>query len=288
MNLGFTGARFYEHSVQEHNSGDLCRLAKYQSLGNDYLVLDRPAQTDRVVAVLPRLCDRHLGLGADGLLVLDPAALALRVFNPDRSEAEKSGNGLRIAAAHAVLAHAAGAEFAIRTTDRSNPVRVLAVEGGRVTTDLDLGAPVFDPDQWLTLETGLGSVRCRLVAIGNPHCVVFDQPVTPQHCRRLGPLIENHPRFPRRTNVQLVEVLGRDSARIEIWERGAGYTLASGSSSAAVAGVLMHLGLADPGVTIHMPGGSLAVTRDAGGSLHQQAAADRIALAELDLRDLRG
>src|ERR1700738_804617 len=108
------------------------RLIKYQALGNDYLVLDLPGPLDELVKLLPTLCHPHFGLGSDGLLAFDPGALSVRIFNPDGSEAQKSGNGLRITAAHAVLEHGAPAEFEIRTVDRANRVRVLEVVGSRV------------------------------------------------------------------------------------------------------------------------------------------------------------
>src|SRR5256886_12485850 len=114
-------------------------LIKYQALGNDYLVLDLPAPLEEVVPLLPALCDRHRGLGADGLLAFDPASMAVRIFNPDRSEAQKSGNGLRIAAAHAVLEHGAPKQFELRTLDRSNAVRVLGGSRSQVVTELDIG-----------------------------------------------------------------------------------------------------------------------------------------------------
>src|SRR5256885_5582617 len=106
-------------------------LIKYQALGNDYLVLDLPGPLDEMVAILPALCDRHLGLGSDGLLAFDPQAMSVRVFNPDGSEAQKSGNGLRIAAAHAVLEHGAAERVDLRTLDRSNAVRGRARTGTR-------------------------------------------------------------------------------------------------------------------------------------------------------------
>src|SRR5256884_6134833 len=118
-------------------------LFKYQALGNDYLVLDLPGPLEGLLAVLPALCDRHLGLGSDGLLAFDPQAMTVRIFNPDRSEAQKSGNGLRIVAAHAVLEHAAGNTFELRTSDRSNAVRWLARSGAEIVTELDIGRPSF-------------------------------------------------------------------------------------------------------------------------------------------------
>ncbi len=266
----------------------ILHLVKYQALGNDYLVLDLPAALDEVVAALPALCDRHRGLGADGLIAFDPASFAVRVFNPDGSEAQKSGNGLRIAAAHAVLEHGAASEFDLTAGGRRNAARVLSVEGGRVSCELDIGAPVLEPDEMVTIETPLGALRCRLVSVGNPHCVVFGELVTPERVRELGPLLEGHARFPQRTNVQLVEPLARDRVRIEIWERGAGYTLASGTSASAVAAALMREGLADARITVDMPGGSLAIRREPDGSLVQSGPAQRVYRAQVDLADLAG
>jgi diaminopimelate epimerase len=264
------------------------RLVKYQALGNDYLVLDLPDSIGSLTDLAVRLCDRHLGIGADGLLAFDPDRLALRVFNPDGSEAEKSGNGLRIAACHAVLEHGAGGEFQVSTPDRSNAVRILAVDAGEVTSEVEMGTPLFDPDDWVVIETPAGRAHCRLVSVGNPHCVVFDEPVNEQRCRELGPWLERDPRFPHRTNVQLVEVLHRTRARIEIWERGAGHTLASGSSAAAVAAVLIHLGRTEPEVQVLMPGGSLRVRQLPSGSLLQTGPARRVFSAEVEPADLGG
>ena len=274
------------------------RLIKYQALGNDYLVLDLPGPLDALVRLLPVLCHPHFGLGSDGLLAFDPAAMSVRIFNPDGSEAQKSGNGLRITAAHAVLEHGAPPVFEIRTTDRANQVRILAADGVQVTCELDIGRPSFraadlpalvngEPDR-VRIETPLGPVTAALVSVGNPHAVVFDQPVTPRRAIELGPHIERHPLFPERTNVQLVEVIDRGRARIEIWERGAGYTLASGTSASAVAAALMREGLVEEEVTIEMPGGELNVRRDAGGSLVQRGPARRVYRAELVPTDLDG
>ena len=270
-------------------------LIKYDALGNDYLVLDLPAQLDQVVDLLPAICDRHHGLGSDGLLAFDPQAMTVRIFNPDRSEAQKSGNGLRIAAAHAVLQHAAGDRFELRTPGGPNPVRVLARNGGEVVTEVDIGRPSFraadlpalfdgEPDR-VELQTPAGAVEAMLVSVGNPHCVVFDQPVTMERCLELGPHLERHASFPERTNVQLFEVLDRGRVRIEIWERGAGYTLASGTSASAVVAACMRAGLVDDHVTVVMPGGELAVRREPVGNLVQSGPARRVYRATVDLAD---
>ena len=274
----------------------LIELIKYQALGNDYFVLDLPGPLEELLEVMPTLCHRQFGLGSDGLLAFDPAAMSVRVFNPDRSEAQRSGNGLRITAAHAVLEHGAPKEFELRTVAGVNLVRVLSSSGPQVITELDIGKPSFNPadlpatvegePRRVTLETPAGTVHAALVSVGNPHCVVFDEIVDASRCVSLGPHIERHPMFPERTNVQLVEVIDRANARIEIWERGAGYTLASGTSASAVAAALMREGQVDDDVTIHMPGGTLSVRRGEHGNLIQKGPARRVFRASFEIADL--
>ncbi len=198
-------------------------LIKYQALGNDYLMLDLPGPLDELVTLLPVLCDRFRGIGSDGLLAFDPRAMSVRIFNPDGSEAQKSGNGLCITAAHAVLEHGAGERFELRTMDRANAVKVLARDGAQVTSEIDIGRPSFraadlparfegEPDQ-VTLETPAGTVTAVLVSVGNPHCVVFGEPVTRERCLELGPHIERHPEKLRRK-----AQLSRDRPRLP-WRR---------------------------------------------------------------------
>jgi diaminopimelate epimerase len=272
-------------------------LIKYQALGNDYLVLDLPAALDQLVPLLPVLCDRFRGLGSDGLLAFDPAKMSVRIFNPDGSEAQKSGNGLRITAAHAVLEHGAHDDFELGTVDRANAVRILARNGAEVVSEVDIGRPSFraadlparfegEPDR-VNLDTPAGRVEAMLVSVGNPHCVVFGEPVTKERCLELGPHLENHAAFPERTNVQLFEVIDRGRARVEIWERGAGYTLASGTSASAVAAACMRAGLVDDRVTIQMPGGDLEIHRAKSGNLVQSGPARRVYRARVDLADFR-
>jgi diaminopimelate epimerase len=245
---------------------------KYHALGNDYLVLDPkelpvPLTTDQVKLI----CHRNFGVGSDGIL-LGPlpsrqAPFALRIFNPDGSEAEKSGNGLRIFSRWLWDRKLVGADvFAIETTggvvksavlDGGHNVRV---EMGRVSFWSDK-IPVAGPRREVLNEQiqvdGKTFAYCA-ATVGNPHCVVL-LATTAGVAKQLGPLIEVHPAFPNRTNVQFLKVLDRRNIQIEIWERGAGYTLASGSSSSAAAAVAHKLGLCDRSITVHMPGGKLAI-----------------------------
>lgn len=254
-------------------------FAKYQALGNDYVVVEASELAGLASArVAAALCDRHFGVGADGLLVAgEPGAggiFPLRIWNPDGSEAEKSGNGLRIHARYLWDRKLVGAApFEVSTP--GGRVRCRVHEGGR-DVSVEMGrvsfrsrdVPVAGEDREVLRERisldGLDgeTLEISAVSVGNPHCVVLEGPVSQARARELGPRLEHHELFPRRTNVQLVEVVDARTLRLEIWERGAGYTLASGTSSCAAAAVCRRLGLCESSVTLHMPGGQLQVELD--------------------------
>ncbi|MFO8008669.1 MAG: diaminopimelate epimerase [Candidatus Brocadiia bacterium] len=249
------------------------RFAKYHGLGNDYIVLD-PAEahgglTEREIRLV---CHRHFGVGSDGILLgplpSEQCDFGVRIFNPDGSEAEKSGNGLRIFARHLWELHSVREEpFTIETA--GGPVEAQVTGDGRAVT-VQMGRvsfhseeiPVEGPPREVINEQM--DVEGRMVTfcaatVGNPHCVIPTEQVSAEEARELGPHIETDARFPNRTNVQFMEVMDRANVRIEIWERGAGYTLASGSSASASAAVAHRLGLCDEDVTVHMPGGRLRI-----------------------------
>lgn len=249
------------------------RFAKYHALGNDYLVLDpRDSAAPPSPAQIRRICHRNFGLGSDGILwgpLPSPRApFGLRIFNPDGGEAEKSGNGLRIFSRHLFdTGRVQAAPFKIDTV--GGVVEAQVLQGGGVVT-VDMGRvrfdsasiPVAGPAREVINETI--AVRDRTfvfcaATIGNPHCVIPLAAVSPELAQTYGPAIETDARFPNRTNVQFLQVLDRADIRIEIWERGAGYTLASGSSSSAAAAVAHRLGLVDRHVTVHMPGGKIGI-----------------------------
>ncbi len=249
------------------------RFSKYHALGNDYLILD-PKDIDQIPQsqVIERICHRNFGLGSDGILwgpgATDEADFSLRIFNPDGSEAEKSGNGLRIFARYLFDTGKVGTEpFTVLTPggkvtcEISDDGQTIAVEMGRVSFDSTV-IPVNGPSREVlneTLEVAGESLHFYAATVGNPHCVVPVASTSAEECRRLGPLLERHPLFPNRTNVQFLEIIDRNAIRIEIWERGAGYTLASGSSSSAAAAVAHKMGACDADITVHMPGGTIGI-----------------------------
>jgi diaminopimelate epimerase len=246
------------------------RFHKYQALGNDYLVLELDGATISADLVR-RVCDRHYGVGSDGILVGAEGACdgyGLRIFNPDGSEAEKSGNGLRIFARYLWDNGRVGGEpFRVSTKGGVVECQVrlggaeITVHMGRASFD-SAAIPVAGPRREVIREeiaVAGEKVRITGVTLGNPHCVVHVDEVTAALARRLGPLLEQHEVFAKRTNVQFARVVDRNRIEIEIWERGAGYTLASGTSSCAAAAASVRMGLCANDVTVAMPGGELAV-----------------------------
>ncbi|WAS04694.1 diaminopimelate epimerase [Gloeomargaritales cyanobacterium VI4D9] len=246
---------------------------KYHALGNDYLVLD-PERLEFPLhpGAIQRLCHRHFGVGSDGILLGPLPApggeFGLRIFNPDGSEAEKSGNGLRIFARYLWDEGKVGEQpFQIQTLGGRVQAQVqqsgrqVQVVMGRVSFQSRL-IPVTGADREVLQEPIAVQGReftFSAATIGNPHCVILVPETTPDLAQTYGPDLETHPFFPQRTNVQFVQVLSPERLRLEIWERGAGYTLASGSSSSAAAAVVHRLGLCGSDVTVEMPGGELAI-----------------------------
>ncbi|HET8679497.1 MAG TPA: diaminopimelate epimerase [bacterium] len=250
-------------------------IAKSHALGNDYLVVDPPALSFSLTPnVIRRICHRHLGVGSDGILVLAPSARAefgLRIFNPDGSEAEKSGNGLRIFAKF-LYDHGYTRQPVFTIDTPGGVARVeLHLENGRVAQmTVDVGRATFasteipvagPPREVVDEELKVQGRRMRVtaVSVGNPHCVVFVPDLREVDLHRLGPALETHRQFPQRTNVQFAQVAARGHVNILIWERGAGETMASGTSASAVAAASVRRGLTGRDVTVSAPGGDLRI-----------------------------
>ncbi|HEX7089347.1 MAG TPA: diaminopimelate epimerase [Longimicrobiales bacterium] len=267
-------------------------FAKGQALGNDYLVLDAadlpwPLEPHRI----RMLCDRHLGIGSDGILLgfLEERPIRLRIYNPDGSEAEKSGNGLRIFAAYL---HGRGIvrdePFAVALPKDTVEMRVEAtLPDGQLMIAVDIGTPSFlgaavgfvpEPGEALGVELDLGeagAARVNPVSLGNPHCVVFVDELDRADFLRRAPALATHPAFAAGTNVQFARVAGPDRLEAWIWERGVGETLASGSSASAVAAAARRLGLvAARDLVVDMPGGRVQVQAGEGEALRLRGPAE--------------
>ncbi len=259
-------------------------FAKYQGLGNDFILIDglrarRPAHIDVQQAI--HLCDRHFGIGADGvILVLPPQEQAadcrMQIINSDGSEAEMCGNGLRC------LARFVWDEGLLHKTDLA--VETLAgilhphlhVEDGHVSSvTVEMGHPIWPacevPTTLVAPQARAIDVPLRLgdatwvvtaLRMGVPHCIVFVPDLEAVEWATIGPRIEQQAAFPQKTNVMFTQVLARDHLRVHPWERGAGPTLACGTGSCAAAVAAALTGRADPDVSVTLPGGTLRIRWD--------------------------
>lgn len=245
------------------------RFVRYHGLGNDYLVLDHGGA---LTAPLVRaLCDRHLGLGSDG--ILEPlagepgTAAGVRIWNPDGSVAEKSGNGLRIFA-HWLRDLRPGTPSSFRVWTAGGVVRC-DVRGSAVA--VDMGVAMLAPPRLLD------GLEYHPVNVGNPHHVCLS---VPEDWRRRGAVVEGS--VEGRTNVQFAEVAGPHRVRAWVWERGAGETQSSGSSACAVAFVAVRAGGCKSPVTVEMPGGALVVDVFDDGGVRLEGPVERVARIEVD------
>lgn len=270
------------------------RVTKMHGLGNDYIYV-APTEEMDWPAVSRAVSDRHFGVGADGLILALPsksADLRMRIFNADGSEAEMCGNGIRCLAKYAVEEGlvAAGAERITIETMAGVLTLDLYREGGVVTAArVNMGQPSFDPKSLpanvegsgpvidLPLAVGDMELRLTLASIGNPHAIHYiDADPDAFPLERIGPLVENHPLFPRRTNFQVVQVLDREHVKHRVWERGSGITLASGTSASAVAAASRMRGFTGDRLVDSLPGGDLVLEWDGEGPIYMTGPATRV------------
>lgn len=274
------------------------KFTKYHALGNDYIVVD-PKDLDHPIteSEIKTICDRHYGIGSDGVL-FGPEQSAnsdfkLRIFNPDGGEAEKSGNGLRIFSRYLWDTKQVSHEtFSIETKGGEVKATVHA-QGKSVTVDMGKVRYTHGEDHSVIMQKEQVIVDGKTfdgyrASVGNPHFVIPVESLTEDLAYAYGPILEHEERFSNRTNVQFLKVIDRQTIQIEIWERGAGYTLASGSSSTAAASVAYGLGLCDTKMKVHMPGGVIDITLDENLFATMQGAVCKIAEGELSTEALSG
>ena len=261
------------------------RFAKAHGLGNDFILVAEALAPVGAGPWARRLCDRHRGIGGDGVLLHAPASdgIRMRLINADGGEAEISGNGLRCLAALALREGWAPPRHLVHTAAGPRPVEVTAEGGGRFRVASDLGAPILasadipvalDPPRApvldVPLDLGGRTVWVTATSMGNPHCAVFlPEPADDRLLAELGAPLEAHPFFPRRTNVELVAVVSRSELRVRFWERGVGPTQASGTGAASAAVASILKGLVERRVRVVCDGGVLEVEWPEGGGVRQ-------------------
>ncbi len=256
-------------------------LEKYHGLGNDYLIFDPNKNELELTEESVRLiCNRNFGVGSDGLLVgpiLGQDKLELKILNPDGSEAELSGNGVRIFGKYLKDAgYVQKNRFIVNTLSGQQTIQYLNEDGTKIKVSMGKLSfysdeiPVTGPRREVLNETMMfGSIPYRVtcVTIGNPHCVIWLNDISKELACRIGKHSETADYFPEKINTELLRVVDRTNVEIEIYERGAGYTLASGTSGCAAAGAAYRMGLTDPKMYVHMPGGVLEVEIEKDGGV---------------------
>ncbi|HSF24138.1 MAG TPA: diaminopimelate epimerase [Blastocatellia bacterium] len=276
-------------------------FTKLQAVGNDFLVVE----IDDVASLMPggvspgelaiKMCSRNYGAGADGLIFVSPTGgdqsdFASRIFNSDGSEAGVSGNGTRCLAAY--LYHTglwSAPEVKIGTAAGVKRGRVISRQGVRFEFEFDMGRPELSSravpmtldrpmDQVVRYPLHLGGemLEVTCLSMGNPQCVIFVRDLDSVNLLEIGPLIEHHPVFPERANVEFARVISRDEIEIRIWERGAGHTLSSGTGSCASAVAAALNGLTNRRVTVQTDGGALQVCWRDDGTVALTASAEVI------------
>ena len=266
------------------------RFAKAHGLGNDFILVAEGLAPAEVSPWAVRLCDRHRGIGGDGVVLHAPTprGMSFVLVNADGLVGEISGNGLRCLAALAVRNGWAAERHVVSTVVGEKAVEVSVVSPSAYHIVTDLGPPALgsrdvpvalDPPRPAVvdhpLEAGGGTVRVTATSMGNPHCAVFlDEPADDALLRSLGPALEFHPFFPRRTNVEFVTVLSPAEIRVRFWERGVGYTMASGTGSASAVVAAIVTGRTGRRVKAVCDGGTLEVEWPEGGSVRQTGEAE--------------
>lgn len=255
-------------------------FVKMHGLGNDFIVVeDLEERITLSESEIQRLCHRNFGVGSDGLVFILPSRrgdFRMRIFNSDGSEAEMCGNAIRCVAKHAFeTGLAEKKEVLVETLQGINPIKIF-LKGNQVdSVEVNMGEPVLDSklvpaqgenrmiimEELVLNQLGL-TFKITALSMGNPHCVIFVEDGEKMPFNEIGYLIEHHPLFPRKTNVEFVEVINKRKIKMRVWERGVGETLACGTGACAsvVASVLNNL--TERRVTVNLPGGQLEIYWD--------------------------
>tara|TARA_Y100001936_G_scaffold52735_3_gene51263 strand:+ start:4117 stop:4962 length:846 start_codon:yes stop_codon:yes gene_type:complete len=280
----------------------MINFVKSHGLGNDYIVIDgKEVNYSLKKREIIRLCNRNYGIGSDGILMLcksKNADFGLKIYNPDGSQAEKSGNGLRIFSAFLFDHKYVKNKKIISIETKGGLVKSKFIKKNKNKSffNVEMGNAIFlnnkipvkikdKNNSCLNKEINLKNKKFifNAVSVGNPHCVIFLNKISKDLAKEYGPLIETHRFFPNKINVQFVKIINKSTVNIEIWERGAGYTLASGSSSCGVVSVGYKLGLLNSNVKVQMPGGNLNISIDNNFKLKMEGPVEEICSGKIHI-----
>lgn len=252
-------------------------FTKVHGLGNDFVLVNTMAENNLpqdLPSLAIQVCNRHFGIGADGLVLLKPSAradLTMQIYNSDGSEAEMCGNAIRCVAKYAYQRGLVQKDVIEVETAAGIMVPELVLENNEVqAVRVDMGPPRLEREQIPMqgppgrainelLAVGDDAFRITAVSMGNPHCIIFVPDVDQVPLTTLGPLIENHAAFPRKTNVEFVQVLNKQEVRMRVWERGAGPTLACGTGACATVVAAALNGYTDKKARVHLAAGVLDI-----------------------------
>jgi diaminopimelate epimerase len=265
---------------------------KMHGTGNDFVVVDTRANGHRAWADLAaKLCNRNFGVGSDGLLLIDAdenKGYRFRMFNPDGSEAEMCGNGIRCFAKYLYDTGEIGEGWLeVDTLAGLLKVNVHPGDNDNFNVSVDMGPPFLNPAEIpvqaettpvkdMPLSVNGTNLAITAVSMGNPHAITFLDDIESFPLTTLGPEVEHHPAFPQRTNFEIAHVVGRDRINVRVWERGAGPTLACGTGACATAVAARLHGLTDETVTVGLPGGDLTISWDGEGRVLMRGAAQTV------------
>lgn len=269
------------------------QFTKMHGIGNDFIIIDGFRQyVSDPQSLTRRLCERHYGIGGDGILLVLPSERAdakMRVINRDGSEPEMCGNGIRCVGKYLFDSGVCRRkDLTIETAAGVLALSVEARDGLARSVTVDMGAPRFDPaaipvdapSNRLTLDIEGHALQIFCVSMGNPHAVIFDLWPDDETFHRLGAILERHPAFPRRANVEFCRVNDPGSVDVRVWERGDGPTLACGTGACAVLAAGASLGLLSRCATVRLPGGALDIAWRDDGHLYMTGPAETVFVGE--------
>ena len=268
------------------------KFEKWQGCGNDFILIDRPGNEIDTPEQIKWLCDRHFGIGADGVIYVmnsTKAATRMRIFNADGTEAEMCGNGLRCFARYLLSGDKffSDDDLAVETG-----AGILTVSMKYDLITVDMGEPIFEADKIPVdgfdskkivaepIEVDGVTYKMTCVSMGNPHCVVFVDDIKSVDLEHIGPKFETHKLFPRKTNTEFVQVVGKDKLRMRVWERGSGITMACGTGACATAVAANLNGKAGRKSTVILDGGELNIDWRENNHIFMTGAAEKVFAGE--------